>query len=85
MGTSGSQARTVQLPGTLETARNYQGRKPKPPPNQERGLADMLLDSFLIPRVLPPQLAALCALLKTPAAEKRLSTWEIDDDPQIAA
>jgi hypothetical protein len=30
---------------------------------------------------LPPQLAALVALLKTPAAEKRLATGEVDDDP----
>jgi hypothetical protein len=45
----------------------------------------MLLDSVHISRVLPPQLAALVALLKTPAAEKRLATGEIDDDPPLAA
>jgi hypothetical protein len=43
----------------------------------------MLLDSFHIPRVLPPQLAALVALLKTPAAEKRFATGEIDDDARL--
>jgi hypothetical protein len=97
---SGSQTtKTVQLPGggpttrpsissrgAAGTARNYQSRKPIQQPHKEdRGLAEMLLDSGHISRVLPPQLAALVALLKTPAAEKRLATGEIDDDPPLAA
>jgi hypothetical protein len=95
MGMSGSQTKTVQLPsgglttrpsissrGAPGTGRNYQSRKPiQQPHNEDRGLAEMLLDRVHIPRVLPPQLAALVALLKTPAAEKRLATGEVDDDP----
>jgi hypothetical protein len=96
MGMSGSQTKTVQLSGgglttrpsissraTPGTGRNYQSREPTK--QEERGLANMLLDSFHTPRVLPPQLAALVALLKTPAAEKRLATGEMDDDPRLAA
>jgi hypothetical protein len=97
MGMSGSQTKAVQLPGgglttrpsissrgTLATGRNYQSRKPiQQPHNEDRGLADMLLDTVHIPRVLPPQLCALIALLKTSAAENRLATGEIDDDPRL--
>jgi hypothetical protein len=62
------------MPGTW---RNY--RKPiQQPHNEDRGLAEMLLDSFHIPRVLPPQLAALVVLLKMQAAEHRRGTREND-------
>jgi hypothetical protein len=50
---------------------------------QERGLADMLLDSFHTPMVLPPQLAALVVSLKTQAAERRRGTRV--NDPPLAA
>jgi hypothetical protein len=64
------------------TGRNY--RKPiQQPHNEDRGLAEMLLDSFHIPRVLPPQLAALAVLLKTQGAERRRGTRE--NDPPLAA
>jgi hypothetical protein len=39
--------------------------------DEDRGLADMLLDSFHLPRVLPPRLSALVALLKTSAGARR--------------
>jgi hypothetical protein len=38
--------------------------------DEDRGLADMLLDSFHLPRVLPPRLSALVALLKTSAGAR---------------
>jgi hypothetical protein len=98
MGISGLQTKTVQLPGggptkrpsilsggEPETGRNHHGRKPiQQTRNEDRGLAEMLLDSVHVPRGLPPQLAVLVALLKAPVAEKRLPT-EINDDPPLAA
>jgi hypothetical protein len=92
---SGSQTKTVQLPeggpttrpsissrGMPRTGRTY--RKPiQQLHNEDRGLAEMLLDSFHIPRVLPPQLAALVVLLKMQAAEHRRGTRE--NDPPLAA
>jgi hypothetical protein len=38
--------------------------------NEDRILADMMLDSFPVPRVLPPRLSALVASLKTSAADR---------------
>jgi hypothetical protein len=93
MGMSGSQTKTVQLPeggptrrpsisSMPGTGRNY--RKPiQQLHNEDRGLAEMLLDSFHIPRVLPPQLAALVVLLKMQAAESRRGTRE--NEPPLAA
>jgi hypothetical protein len=97
MGMSGSQTKTVLLPGGGLTTRpsissrgepgtgcNYQSRKPiQQPHNEDRGLAEMLLDSVHIPRVLPPQLAALVVLLKAHGAERRRGTRE--NDPPLAA
>ncbi len=65
-----------------DTGPNYRSLIPHQR-NQERGLADMLLDSFHVPRALPPQLAALAVLLKTQAAERRRGTRE--NDPPLAA
>jgi hypothetical protein len=84
MGMSGSQTETVQLlegrliarlpiscagraPGK---ARDRQSGKPiLREHNEDRGLADMLLDSVCVPRMLPPQLSALVALLRSAAAQ----------------
>jgi hypothetical protein len=95
MGTGGLRAQAVILPeggslprppishsrGAPGTGRNYQSRKPILQQNKDaRGLAEMLLDSFHVPRVLPPELAALVALLKA-EAERRPSASKIDDYP----
>jgi hypothetical protein len=95
MGMSRSQTTTAQLGMESPVARalkSYSGRAPETGRSQsrnailrqqDRGLADMLLDSFHTPRVLPPQLAALVVSLKTQAAERRRGTRE--NDPPLAA
>jgi hypothetical protein len=84
MGMSGSQTETVQLLGGRLIARpliscaggapgkacDRQSGKPiLREHNEDRGLADMLLDGVCVPRVLPPQLSALVALLRSAAAQ----------------
>jgi hypothetical protein len=84
MGMSGAQTETDQLrgrglitkPGMISHSggasgnrRSCRSRNPiLRQRDEDRGLADMLLDSFHVPRVMPPRLSALVALLKTPIA-----------------
>jgi hypothetical protein len=98
MGMSGSRLKTVQvgMEGPVERGLvSCSGRAPEtgrnclncgpvlPQHNDDRALAAMLLDSFHIPRVLPPRLAALVVLLKTLPPERRRGARE--NDPPIAA
>jgi hypothetical protein len=55
--------------GAARNERNCRSRGTIPRQHdKDRGLAEMLLDSFYLPRVLPLRLSALVALLKTSAA-----------------
>jgi hypothetical protein len=57
--------------GTARNESNGPSRGPIPRRHEEdRKLADMLMDSFHVPRVLPPRLSALVALLKTSSAAR---------------
>jgi hypothetical protein len=71
-----------EAPGS---GRDHRSRSPSVrQDNEDRGLGDMLLDSFHVPRVLPPQLAALVISLKTKAATRRDDTRRSNDDPLAA-
>jgi hypothetical protein len=96
MGMSGSRTKSAHLGIEGPVARalmSCSGKAPETGHNcqsrsailrqQDRGLADMLLDSFHTPRVLPPQLAALVVSLRTQAAERRRGTRV--NDPPLAA
>jgi hypothetical protein len=95
MGMSGAQAEAVRLSTrraaslalrTPKAGHNHQSRSlALRRCNEGRGLADMLLDSVRIPRVLPTQPATLIVLLKTQAASRREGLREGNDDPPLAA